>query len=116
MKVKSGQFLVGRATEGGPHQVYAVKTHSELKSGDRKAWLVRWEPQSEGDGLVEEINVRFPGGDIAEPWRILDIYDTSAILERIAVAIRLYGGVTPSATTEVALKVMQAAFRGPEKG
>lgn len=114
MKVKTGQLLVGRTTESGPNQVYAVKSYSELKSGDRKAWLVRWEPQAEGDGLVEEASVRFPDGEIADPWRILDLYDAPAILDRTAVALRLYGGVSPSNLTEAALKVMQALFRGPQ--
>lgn len=113
MLVMAGQFLVGKTTENGPSEVYAVKSISKLRSGDRKAWLVRWEPQDEGDGLVVEVQVRFPGGEIADPWRILDLYDAPAMLERVEKALAIHTALAPGLLTQSALKVMQSAFRGP---
>lgn len=111
MKVEQGQLLVGRLVDTGPFSVFSVKTISRLKSGDRKAWLIRWEPQPEGDGLVIEAQVRFPHGEIAKPWRLLDLYDSTAVVARIEKTLELH--TLESTKAELALKAAQSMFRGP---
>lgn len=107
-----GQLLIGQFDGEGPNRVAAVKSISRLQSGDRKAWLVYWEPHQTDDdhGVVEKAQ-RFAKGEIAAPWRLLDLYDPAALLDRAEHALRLYSvAQTPQ---ETSLKVLQAMFRGP---
>lgn len=115
MKVAMGMLLVGKLTDIGASKVFAVKSMSVLKSGDRKVWLVNWEPQSEGDGLVTEASVRFPDGEVVEPWHVLDVYDSGAMLDRIEQSLRvqLAGGHN---FRKLALSAASALFKGPSKG
>lgn len=118
MKVNSGQIIVGALTEGGANRIWAVKGISKLQSGDRKAWIVGWDPgihlsaeERDDDGVLTEATVRFPGGEVTNGWRVLDFYNPAGMIDRAAKTIELHS--KSKAPDELALAVLRAMFAGP---
>lgn len=104
--------MIGTHEEGQPSRVFAVTGTSFPPSGNAKVWLHAWDPSIEGDVRENELvtTARFEGGEIAAPWRLLDIYDNQAMIERVDQALRLQIEHPPSG---LGLACLQALFRGP---
>lgn len=120
MRAARGQLLIGSHAEGERTRVFAVTATSVLTNGDIKAWLHAWDPAVEGDARPGELgtSVRFKDGEIAPPWRLLDIYDSAAMIERADKAMKLAwaGGKMPGmkfAPEGLGLSALQALFTGP---
>lgn len=117
-RVARGQLLIGTHEEGQPNRVFAVTGTSFPPSGNAKAWLHAWDPRVEGDAREHEIvtTARFEGGEIAPPWRLLDIYDTAAMTERVDQALKARWALKvrmEHPPSGLGLACLQALFRGP---
>ena len=120
-KVARGQVLLGSHQDGEPVRAFAVTSLSVLQGGDVKAWMHSFDPASEGNaGREHEIVtwVRFERGLLRPPWRLLDLYDRRAMVDRVDQAMRLMwvqGGLEgmKQPPDGIGVRLLQALFAGP---